>query len=119
MDADFLKCTMCNCIYIKHKRLCNEDQGHHHFEIQIVKLDKIPRHYHPYWKCAWFQKSDHFLLGYRAQTQLSIDQIKGATVQLNLSAKWTHLVRVHQPGVWEMKGGDEQTNTFAFYPLPV
>ena len=41
-SADWLKCTMCNCIYIKLKRLCKDDQGHHHFEIQIVKLDKVP-----------------------------------------------------------------------------
>lgn len=31
----------------------------------------------------------------------------------------SYLVRVHQPGVWEVKRGDEQTDALALYPFPV
>lgn len=30
-----------------------------------------------------------------------------------------HLVRVHQPGVWEVERGDEQTHALALHPVPV
>lgn len=31
----------------------------------------------------------------------------------------SHLVRVNQSGVWEMKWGDEQSDTLAFHPVPI
>lgn len=55
------------------------------------------------------------------QHEPSICQIKGATVQQHICAKWAplHLVRVYQSGVWEVEGGDEQANAFALDPFTI
>lgn len=36
-----------------------------------------------------------------------------------IGALLSHLVRVHQSGVWEVERGDEQTDTLTLYPVPI